>query len=140
MPRPFAMADIAITAANFIPSANASLTQGIAGASITRGQPLYLDTGTNTYKVFDASNVSKNAFAGFACEDAASGQPILVCTKDPALQLGGTVASGDTVWGTATGVTKTFADLVTTWKIWVIGICTDASNTINFSPVAGGIK
>ena len=136
------MADIAITAANFIPSSGATLVKGIYGEAITRGLPLYIsDTTTSpkTYKKFDASNSSKNQFAGLACDDASTGQDGLVCTADPALALGGTVAAGDTVWASATGLTKTIADLTAGWLIWVIGVA-NAANVINFSPTKGAIK
>ncbi|HKP92330.1 MAG TPA: hypothetical protein VJS88_00410 [Chthoniobacterales bacterium] len=134
------MADISITAASFVPSANATLVQGIAGGTLTRGMPVYYDSATGTYKQFDASNSSKYEFAGLACEDVASGQPLFVCTKDPALTLGGTVSVGDTIWGSATGVTKTIGDLTTGWRVWVLAVCTAASNIVNFNPVRGGVK
>lgn len=134
------MADISLTVANFIPSANATLIAGIAGGTLTRGMPLYYDSAAGTYKQFDASNTTKDQFAGLCCEDAASGQPIEVCTKDPDLILGGTVSMGDTIWASATGLTKTIGDLTTGWRIWVIGVCNAASNHVNFNAVRGGIK
>jgi hypothetical protein len=134
------MADISITAANVVPSANATLIQGVAGEAVTRGQTLYYDSAAGTYKKFDANDTAKDTLVGLACEDAAAGQPLIVCTKDPALALGGTVAIGDTVWGSATagGLTKTFADLVTGWRVYVVGVA-NAANTINFDFVRGGI-
>jgi hypothetical protein len=135
------MADISITAANFITSANASLIQGTAGATLTRGQPLYYDSASGTYKLYVATSTTTDTFVGFACEDAAAGQVFLIVTKDPALQLGGTLAVGDTVWLSLSGVTKTFADLVSTWRIYTIGVCTaTSSNVVNFDPVRGGVK
>jgi hypothetical protein len=135
------MADISITAGSFIPSANATLVQGIAGAALTRGLPTYYDSATATYKAFDASSATKYQFAGLACEDVASGQPVFICTKDPDLQLGGSITIGDTVWASATGVTKTIGDLTTGWKIWVLGVCTATSGAhLNFLPVSGGVK
>jgi hypothetical protein len=133
------MADIAITATAFIPSANATLIQGIAGATLTRGQPLYFDSAAGTYKLYVATNVLTDGFVGFACEDAAAGQPIMIVTKDPALALGGTLVNGDTVWLSLSGVTKTFADLVSTWRIWTAGVAT-STTVMNFSPVKGGVK
>jgi hypothetical protein len=135
------MADLAITATAFVPSANATLLQGVAGEAVTRGQSLYYDSGTGTYKLFDANDVTKDQFFGLACEDATTNQPLMVCTKDPALALGGTLAVGDRVYGSATpgGLTKTEADLATGWRIWTIGVA-NAANVINFSPVKGGIK
>ena len=135
------MADISITAANFVPSANATIIQGVAGEAMTRGQTLYYDSTNALYKLFSATNTSKDVLAGLACEDAATNQPMLVVTKDPALVIGGAAASGDTVWGSnvAGGMTKTFADVVSTWRVWVLGVA-NATNTINFVPCKGGVK
>lgn len=133
------MADISITAANFIPSTNASLLQGIAGATLTRGQPVYFDSASGTYKLYVATNVATDGFAGFVCEDAALGQPIWIVTRDPALALGGTLVTGDTVWLSLSGVTKTFADLVSTWRIWTVGVAT-STTVLNFDPAKGGVK
>ena len=133
------MSDIAITATAFIPSANATVIQGIAGATLTRGQPVYLDTVAGTYKLYVATSVNTDALAGLACEDVAAGQPMLIVVKDPALVLGGTLVIGDTVWTSLSGLTKTFADLVSTWRIWTAGVAT-SSTVMNFSPVKGGVK
>jgi hypothetical protein len=133
------MADIAITATAFIPSANATVIQGIAGATLTRGQPVYLDSVSGTYKLYVGTSVTTDGLAGLVCEDVASGQPCLILTKDPALVLGGTLVTGDTVWTSVSGLTKTFADLVSTWRIWVAGVAT-SSTVMNFLPVKGGVK
>jgi hypothetical protein len=133
------MADIAITVTAFIPSANATLVPGIAGATLTRGQPVYLDSASGTYKLYVATNVLTDGFVGFACEDVASGQPVTIVAKDPALVLGGTLVTGDTVWLSLSGVTKTFADLVSTWRIWVVGVAT-STTVLNFDACKGGVK
>jgi hypothetical protein len=135
------MADISITPANFITSANASLIQGIAGATLTRGQPVYYDSASGTYKLYVGTSTSTDGCIGLVAEDVASGQVVLIVTKDPALQLGGTLAVGDTVWLSVSGLTKTFTDLVSTWRIWVVGVCTaTSSNILNFDPSKGGVK
>jgi hypothetical protein len=136
------MGAISITAGSFIPSSLATIVEDVvAGAALTQGQSVYLDTSTNTYKLYDADGAgeAKN-WAGFACQAVASGQKFDLCIKDPALALGGTVAIGDTVWGspTAGAVTKTFADLVTNCKTTVVGVAT-ASGIVNFDPVSGGV-
>jgi hypothetical protein len=133
------MADIAITAANFIPSSNANLLPGTAGATLTRGKPLYYDSVAGNYKPLVLTSTTTDTLAGLACEDAAAGQPILIVTRDPALAIGGTCASGDTIWCSNTGITLTFADLVATWRIIVLGVAT-GSGVINFDPARGGVK
>jgi hypothetical protein len=133
------MSDISITPASFVPSANATIIQGIAGATLTRGQPVYLDAATGTYKLYVATSITTDGLAGLMCEDVAINQPCLVLVKDPALVLGGTLVTGDTVWTSLSGLTKTIADLVSTWRIWVAGVAT-SSTVMNFSPVKGGVK
>jgi hypothetical protein len=135
------MSDISITATAFVPSANASIINGTAGEAVTRGQTLYYDSSAGTYKLFDANDTTKDILAGLACEDASTGQPLLICTKDPALAMGAALSTGDTLWGSATagGSTKTVGDLASGWRIWVLGVA-NATNTINFDPVKGGIK
>lgn len=132
------MADIS-QGSTFQTSSSSSLVQGQAGATLTQGQPVYYDSATGTYKAFDASNSSKNTLAGLAVEAADSGDQILIVTKDPALVIGATLASGDTVWCSATGLTKTIGDLTTGWKIWIAGVMTSAT-VLNFNPIAGGVK
>jgi hypothetical protein len=133
------MANISITPANFVPSANATIIQGIAGGTLTRGTPVYLDTAAGTYKALVLTSTTTDTLAGFPCGDAANGQPILIVTKDPALAIGGTCASGDTIWCSNTGITLTQADLVSTWRIIFVGVGT-ASGVINFDPCRGGVK
>jgi hypothetical protein len=134
------MADISITAASFIPSTGATVTDGVtAGAALTRGMPLYYDSTNTNYKALDVTNTSKDTLAGFAMEDVGTGQRFSICTLDPALALGGTCASGDTIWCSATGVTKTIGDLTAGWRIIVVGVAT-AANTVNFKNTRGGVK
>src|SRR5678815_3330951 len=123
------MADISITPASFVPSANATIIQGISGATLTRGKPVYLDTVTGTYKLYVATSTNTDQLAGLACEDVDATQPMLILVKDPALVLGGTLVTGDTVWTSLSGLTKTIADLVSTWRIWVAGVAISVSYT-----------
>jgi hypothetical protein len=134
------MANISITPANFIPSANATVIQGIAGGTLTRGMPVYLDTAAGTYKALVLTSTTTDTLAGLVCGgDVAANQPMLIVTKDPALAIGGTCASGDTIWCSNTGITLTQADLVATWRIIFLGVGT-ASGVINFDPCRGGVK
>jgi hypothetical protein len=136
------MAAVAITATGFIPSSLATIVEDVtAGAAVTRGQGVYLESASNTYKLYDADSATAEAkvWAGFACQDVGVGQKFDLCTKDPALALGGTIAAGTTLWGstTAGGVTTTIADLVSGTKVTVLGNAT-ASGVVNYNPVPGG--
>lgn len=87
------MAAISITAANVLASAQAVKELCTAGATITAGQVVYLDTSTGTVKLADADASSTTAKAyGIALGGAASGQPILICKEDPDFTPGGTLS------------------------------------------------
>lgn len=132
------MAAISITVANVLPSnANAALW-GFAGAAITQGQSLYVDTANNNVlKLYDADGVAPaNVFAGISINAASIGQPIDYIHDDPSFTFGGTVLQGDTIWGspTAGGITKTQADLIAGTKVTFLGIAI-STTTMILSPV-----
>lgn len=108
------MADIVITAANVLASAQAIINRNFnAGAAVTRGQAVYLDTtvSPNVWKLIDSNAaVTGNELAttkGIALNDAAAGQPLDVVTKDPDFTVGGPTTNGSTLYTsvTAGGVT-----------------------------------
>lgn len=76
------MADVSITAAQVAPISNTTydtrMSDGIAGATLTAGQPLYIDTAaSNTLKLADADGTAPAyTCAGIALHAATSGQPI----------------------------------------------------------------
>jgi len=136
------MAALSITAGSVIPSVNASTTKGTAGATITAGQTLYLDSATSTLKLCDAdASAAASTFVGIAMHGASSGQELRYVFKDPALAIGATLVIGDTLWtsGTAGGITKTFTDNVTGGTLYVTVLGTAISTSaINFNPAAAG--
>jgi hypothetical protein len=109
------MAAISITAANFLPSANAVWSAPIAlGATVTIGQTVYLDSATNTLKLAGAaSTAAVAACVGLVEAAGAAGQLRRYLIRDPALGLGATILAGDDVWlhTTAGSITKTIGDL-----------------------------
>jgi hypothetical protein len=127
-------ADISITAGSVVPSVNAKFKSGTAGATITAGQPVYLDTTTNTYKLADANGASPlYKVEGIAVNGASTNQPVLVCWQDPSFTLGGTVAAGTIVVASATaGSVAPAADVVTGWFTTVLGVGI-GSNKINLN-------
>jgi hypothetical protein len=134
------MADISITAASVLASTSASTNEGFAGATITAGQSLYLDTVTNTLKLADADGTSPiNTIAGIALNGASSGQPVKYAIKDASFTLGATLLAGDVVYlsDTPGGLTSTIAELEAGDKVIVVGVMT-TTTLMNLSPVAGG--
>lgn len=117
------MADIAVTGANVVPSTGAQLGQGTAGATITQGQWVYLDSGTNTLKLADANaSAATAAVVGVALESVSSGQP-LKYQYGGDITIGGTVAAGAVYVQSGTaGAMAPVADLVTGWYTTVLGI------------------
>ena len=136
------MADLTITAASVVPVASTAQIERryLAGATITAGQAVYLDTADNLLKLADANASAATAvLLGVALHGASAGQPLAVITGGD-YNPGATVAVG-TVYrlsGTAGGIAPN-ADGVTGWYTSLIGVATTASNirvAINNSAVA----
>ena len=136
------MADISITATGVLKSSTGSVSVGTAGATITAGQAVYVDTGdSNKIKLADADGASPAfTFAGIALNAASSGQPVSYCTNDTAgFTIGATLAAGDVIYLAPNpgGLTKTFADLLTTDKVVVVGVML-TTTTMNLTAIQGG--
>jgi hypothetical protein len=134
------MSDIAITAANVIASANAATSRGVAGATITAGMPVYLDSTVGKYKPADANGSGDATLVrGIALHGASDGQPLIFATEDPDFTLGGTVAAGTVVVVSATpGGIAPVADVVTGWFTTVLGVG-KGSNKIAMKIAAAGV-
>lgn len=91
------MADLSLTAANIVPGAGAKIAHGTAGATITAGQAVYLDSSDNRYKLADCDSATAavRVPAGIAVNSAATGQPV-------AVQYGGELAMGSVLTAAAT--------------------------------------
>ncbi len=137
---------ISITAANFVPSANAVYLPGknYAGATLTAGQAVYLDTTVSVtagqVKLASAtgSGLAVNVI-GFAANGAAAGQPVKVLIRDPALAIGGAVTAGCIILlhTTAGSITLTAADLTTGGYVCVLGVGISTTK-INFAGTKNG--
>jgi len=78
------MADVTITAANVLASVNAKKNTVVAGATITAGQPVYLDSAaSNRAKLADANaSAATSNVVGIALHGAADGQPLTYAYED----------------------------------------------------------
>ena len=86
-------ADVTITAASVLASSGATYEDGVAGATITRGQLVYKDAAdSNKIKLADANVAAAKGVLGMAYSDAASGQHVRVILADPDLTVGGTLS------------------------------------------------
>lgn len=136
------MADISITAANVLPSVLATIHQGTAGATITQGQTVYLDTANNNIlKLADSDGVQLVAtVAGIAINSASTGQKVDYVVADPSFTLGATILAGDDVWlsDTPGGLTKTRAELEAADYIVHMGVML-TTTTMNLNITIGGL-
>ena len=124
------MADIAITAANVVAGSGAAISRSAnAGATITAGQVVYLDSSTGTYKLADCNSATAavRSPVGIALNGASSGQPLAVLTSGP-ITIGGTLTAGVAYYlsGTAGGI-RPVADNTTGDYPVALGIATSTS-------------
>ena len=136
------MADLTITAANVIAGSGAKIVHGTAGASVTAGQVLYLDSAAGTYKLADtdSATVAARSPAGIALHASATNQPIAVLTAGP-ITIGATVAVGDAYYlsGNAGGLAPV-ADVAAGDYPCIMGICTSTSVLNVNIQEAGAVK
>lgn len=122
------MTDIAITAANVLPTGNATLETGIAGATITAGQVIYKEAATGAFKLTDTDSATaeaKNAY-GIALNGASAGQPLTVVKSGP-VTIGGTLVAGVFYYASNTpGGICPAADVATEQSV-VVGYATSTS-------------
>jgi len=134
------MADIAITAANVIATAGEVTTRNVtAGATITAGQTVYLDTAaSNVAKLADANDTAAKAVvAGIAMNGASSGQPLQIATGGE-LDLGATLVVGKIyVQSTTAGGIAPVDDLAGSSYVTVIGVADAADNILLILKVSG---
>jgi hypothetical protein len=123
------VADLTVTPANVVSGASAQFLTGTAGASVTAGQPVYLDTGTNTYKPADANASAATAVvAGVALHGATTGQPLKIQTAG-VLAFGAILTVGVIyVLSSNAGGIAPAADLAAGWYTSILGVATTTGN------------
>jgi len=134
------MSDLVITAANVVKGSGSRTQVGTAGASITPGQVVYLDSATNTYKLSDcdSATASVRSPAGIALNTASSNQPLSILTSG-SITIGATVTAGVAYYLSATpGGICPVADLGTGDYPVILGIATSAS-VINIDVQEAGV-
>lgn len=123
------MADLTITAANVLAGSGAKKVHGTAGATVTAGQVVYLDTTTSTYKLADCDSATAAARspAGIALHGASSGQPLAVHASG-LITIGATLTKGVAYYlsPTAGGICPV-ADVLAGDYPTILGIATSTS-------------
>lgn len=92
------MADYSFTAANVTLSSGPQPVDYIAGATITAGQAVYLDTSDNRVKLADADAIATAAAIGVAAHGASTGQPLKVYGPGSVVAFGGGFTAGVAVY------------------------------------------
>lgn len=124
------MADIVVTPANVLKSAQGLTASGTAGDTITAGQPLYKDASdSNRLKPADSNASAETAdVVGIALHGASAGQPIAYVYEDPAFTPGAALTVGEvyTTSGTAGGIAPV-GDLLAGHRTAVLFVATTAA-------------
>ncbi|MBZ9873486.1 hypothetical protein LB542_21885 [Mesorhizobium sp. BR1-1-9] len=123
------MTALSITAANVLAGANSTRDNGIAGAAVTAGQPVY-KAADNSYKLADTNDASAlvRKPKGIALHAAAIGQPLAVHQKGP-LTIGASVTPGVAYYlGGTPGTIVPVGDLTTGDHPALIGMATSATD------------
>jgi hypothetical protein len=121
------MADLTVTAASVLWTSGSKIP-GIAGAAVTAGQAVYLDSTTSTLKLAQADGTAAEAAAvGIALHAAGTGQPLVYADQGSVINIGATTTKATTymVSATAGGVAPQ-ADLTSGQRISRLGYATDA--------------
>lgn len=124
--------DLTITVANIVPVAGYDAETGfLAGATITRGQTVYLDSSTSTWKLADcdlSAAAAGSAAIGISLSDAVATQPMIV-QKAGDLGFGAILTVGQVycVSATAGGICP-YSDLTTNGRVTILGVASTSSN------------
>lgn len=123
------MADLIITAANVAAGSGAKKVTGTAGATITAGQVVYLDSADDKYKLADnnSATAAVRSPAGIALHGSLNGQPLTILSKGP-ITIGATMTAGVAYYLSDTpGGICPVADLLTGEYPVVLGMATSAT-------------
>lgn len=117
------MTDISVTATQVTWVSGVRPFVGQGGGSGTPGQPVYLDTTTNTYKLADADTDAESVVAGVLLDNMVSGRPCIIAPPNAVINWGATLTAGTiyTLAVTAGGVCP-WADLGTGDYVNVLAI------------------
>jgi hypothetical protein len=123
------MADLTITAASVLYTSGPKVT-GVAGASTTAGQAVYLDSTTSTLKLAQSDGTAAEVDAvGIALHAAGTGQPLVYASSGAVINIGATTAKSTTYFvSTAAGGVAPQAD-VSTNRICRLGYATATDGT-----------
>jgi hypothetical protein len=110
-------------------TANTKFFNGLYGATIAAGQPVYLDSVDSKYKLADANSSAATAtIRGIAVTAGVDGERGIIAIGGNIILVGTTMSVGETYYvGATAGAINPDADLTTGWYVSRIG--TAASTT-----------
>lgn len=124
------MADLTVTAATVAWSSGAK-GNGTAGATVTAGQAVYLDSVTSTLKLAQATSAAAAAAVGIALHASLSGQPLAYAADGATINIGATTSKATTYCVSATGGgVAPQADLTSGQYITQLGYATGTSGSV----------
>lgn len=123
------MAELSVTPANVLKTDTTFYSEGTAGATITAGMAVYIDTAaSNVLKPCDADVLASSVCAGIALHGASTGQPIKYATSGDVTFSTMTVGAVYLVSQTTPGSLCLDSDLLTGDYISIVGVATTATN------------
>jgi hypothetical protein len=136
------MTALSITAASVIAGSGAVLEHGTAGATVTAGQPVYVDDTTGKYLLADTNSATAAArkARGIALHASLNGQPLTI-QKAGKVAIGATVVPGVVYYlGGAAGAIVPVADLTTGDYPCTIGQASSATELVlNFNSTGAAL-
>lgn len=123
------MADLSITPANVVASANASRREALAGEAITAGQAIYLATATKKWMRADNNSGTAEArrATAIALNGGALNQPVSGLISGD-VTIGATLTAGSAYYlGDAPGALCPAADLASGESVCLIGLAKSTS-------------
>ncbi len=132
------MANLTVTAASVEALPTSAQKTGIAGETITAGQPLYYSAADQRYYKASSTTATTANAAGIALNGAAAAQPIAMLTAGP-IDIGATVTVGEVyVVSDTAGSIAAEIDSLEGEFITVLGVGVTTAN-INVAINASGI-
>jgi hypothetical protein len=126
-PKLMLWADLTVTAAN-VALVSGNSESGTAGATITAGQAVYLDSADSRLKLCDAGAATTDDLYGIALHASLAGQPLAV-QRAGVINLGATLVVGEVYMISETaGAICPVADIVAGDFVTMVGVALTAAN------------
>lgn len=111
------------------PTANTRFFQGLYGATISAGQPVYLDSTDSKYKPADANlSAATSTVKGIAMTPGVADGYGIIATSGGIILVGTTMAIGETYYvGATAGEINPDADVTTGWYVSRLGTAASAT-------------